>query len=246
MVEVGPGRGILTAELAKRGARVVAVEIDESLAISLDSRFDDEPNVTIINADARHVALDSLAPAGSPYKVVANLPYYAASPIIRRFLRSARRPESMVVMLQREVARTMVAAPGKMRLLSVMVQLHGQARIVASVPPGAFRPAPNVTSAIVRIDVYPRPAVAPEDEDRFLDLVKAGFSSPRKKIRNCLRQGLFVSTEAAEAILVRAGIDSNRRAETLAMGEWTQLFEAWREHPSADTSPSVNTALCSR
>ena len=245
MVEVGPGRGILTGELAKRGACVVAVEIDESLAGSLDNRFEDEPNVTIMNADARHVDLDSLVPAGSSYKVVANLPYYAASPLIRRFLRSVRRPESMVVMLQREVARTMVAVPDKMRLLSVMVQLHGQARIVADVPPRAFRPAPNVTSSIVRIDVYPRPAVTPEDEDQFLDLVKAGFSSPRKQIRNCLKQRLFDSADAVEALLDQAGIDPKRRAETLAMEEWTQLFGAWRQDLFVDASPSVYTGPCS-
>ena len=224
VVEVGPGKGVLTKALASRAGRVVAVELDPELAGSLSTAFRDDPDVNVVEADARDVAIDSLVDTGTPYKVVANLPYYAASPIVRRFLEESHSPGLMVFMVQREVARSMAASPGGMTLLSVMVQLYGEARIVGYAPPRAFRPAPKVTSAIVRVRVLPRPALDLDSTDRFIDLVKAGFSAPRKQIRNCLRQGLGVSAECAEAMLARAGIDPTRRPQTLSIPEWGRLY----------------------
>ena len=224
VVEVGPGRGVLTRALASRAGRVVAVELDPGLADSLSAAFRDNPTVEVVEADARDVPIGSLVEPGTPYKVVANLPYYAASPIVRRFLEASHSPALMVFMVQREVARSMTAAPGGMTLLSVMVQLYGEARIVGYAPPRAFRPAPKVTSAIVRVRVLPRPALELDSTDRFIDLVKAGFSAPRKQIRNCLRQGLGVSAECAEAMLERAGIDPTRRPQTLSIPEWGRLY----------------------
>ena len=138
VVEVGPGRGMLTRELAKRAGSVVAVELDGPLADRLADDFEDQPHVKIISADARDVDLDALLPPNTPYKMVANLPYYSASPIVRRFLDAPHKPLLMVVMVQREVARSMAAAPGKMSLLSVAIQLYGKPRIVSYVPPGRF------------------------------------------------------------------------------------------------------------
>ena len=245
VVEVGPGRGVLTRELAERAAGVVAVELDERLAASLASEFQDRPQVTVVAADAREMAIESLVPKGTSYKVVANLPYYAASPIVRRFLEAEHKPDLMVVMVQREVAQSMAAPPGKMTLLSVGVQLYGKPRIIAYVPPRAFRPAPKVTSAILRIDVYPAPAVDFDSEERFFELVRAGFSAPRKQIRNCLRQGLSLSAEAAETMLARAGIDSRRRAETLSLPEWGGLYEAFRHlsPTSGHVSPNAERGM---
>ena len=228
VVEIGPGRGILTKELAERAGRVVAVEVDEALASRLVQQFGDGSNVTIVAADARVVAIESLLPRSAPYKLVANLPYYAASPIVRRFLEAAQKPRLMIVMLQREVARNMTAAPGKMGLLSVAVQLYGLPRIVSYVPPRAFRPSPSVTSAIVRIDVYDKPALALDSEDGFFKLVRAGFSAPRKQIRNSLRQGLSDREGEVETKLAQAGIDPTRRAETLSLAEWGGLYEAFQ------------------
>ena len=119
----------------------------------------------------------------------------------------------MVVMVQREVARNMTAAPGDMSLLSVATQLYGKPRIVASVPPRAFRPAPKVTSAVVRIDVYEQPALALDSTDRFFTLARVGFSAPRKQIHNCLQQGLAISRADAEAMLSAAAIDPKRRPQ---------------------------------
>ena len=234
VLEIGPGKGTLTRELAKTAAQVIAVEIDESLAARLTEDFADTPNVRIIPGDAREIDIASLVPGDTSYKLVANLPYYAASPIVRRFLEATRKPLLMVVMVQREVAQNMAATPGKMTILSVATQLYGSARIVSAVPPRAFRPSPKVTSAIIRIDVYSEPALDVDSIEGFFTLVKAGFSSPRKQIHNCLKQGLAKDSEAVEEMLGRAGIDPRRRPQTLSMPEWGSLYQAFLLHCSHD------------
>ncbi|MCH7746079.1 MAG: ribosomal RNA small subunit methyltransferase A, partial [Chloroflexi bacterium] len=216
VLEIGPGRGFMTRELANRGAHIVAVEKDEELAAGLTTRFTDQPNVKIITADAREIDIKSLFPVGTSYKLVANLPYYAASPIIRRFLETTRKPQLMVVMVQKEVAQSMAADPGEMSILSVATQLYGNPRIVTYVPPKAFRPTPKIISAIVRIDVYTTLALTLDSTERFFRLVKAGFTARRKQMRNSLKQGLALSSEASESILAQAKIDPSRRAETSA------------------------------
>ena len=234
VVEVGPGRGSLTKPLAERAGRLVAVELDAHLADQLQEKNSDRPHVTVVKADARQVEIDSLVAPDEPYKVVANLPYYAASPIIRRFLEADHKPVLMVVTVQREVANEMAAAPGKMGLLSVATQLYGRPRIVSTVPPSAFRPAPKVTSAIVRIDIYEKPAVLFDSEERFFELVRAGFSAPRKQVHNCLRRGLDLSPETTHSMLSQAGIDPSRRAQTLSLAEWGELYEAYRVERPGD------------
>ena len=231
VVEVGPGRGFLTAALAERAGKVVGIELDHNLAERLAQRFDGSPNVAIVAADAREVHFDEFLEQGTAYKVVANLPYYAASPIVRRFLESSLKPAMMVVMLQREVAEEMAAKPGKMGLLSVATQLYGRPRIVCNVPPRAFRPAPKITSTVVRIDVYPRPAIRLDSVESFFHLVKAGFSARRKQIRNSLRLGLDLSPEDTTRLLNQAGIDPTRRPQTLGLEEWGTLYQAWAREP---------------
>ena len=226
VLEIGPGRGILTERLAESAGHVTAVELDDALAARLSARFADRPNVRIVAGDARTVDVGELLDTSAGYKLVANLPYYAATPIVRRFLEMGDGPSLMVVMVQREVARSMTAAPGGMSLLSVATQLYGRPRVVATVPPRAFRPAPKVTSAIVRIDVYECPALELSSEQDFFRLVRAGFSARRKQLRNALSQGLAVPAAEAEVLLGRAGIDPKRRAETLSMAEWGALYEA--------------------
>ena len=225
VLEIGPGRGILTERLAESAGSVVAVELDDVLAARLTDRFADRPNVRIVAGDARTVDVGELLDTTAGYKLVANLPYYAATPIVRRFLEMDGGPSLMVVMVQREVARSMAAAPGGMSLLSVATQLYGLPRIIASVPPRAFRPTPKVTSAIVRIDVYERPVLRLRSERDFFDLVRAGFSARRKQLRNALSQGLSLPPGEAERLLGRAGIDPKRRAETLDLAEWGSLYE---------------------
>ena len=226
VVEVGPGTGLLTKLLAETGARVIAVELDSHLAARLTHDLGSLPNVQIIHADAREWDADEV---DAPYKVVANLPYYAATPIVRRFLESHRPPSVMAVTVQREVAQSMTAAPGKMKLLSVGVQLYGSPRIAGYIRPGSFSPPPKVTSAIVRIDVHPRPALALDDTEGFFQVVRAGFSGPRKQLRNSLGRAFGLTGPQAEELLLEAGIDYSLRAEALSLEEWGCIYYAFRE-----------------
>jgi 16S rRNA (adenine1518-N6/adenine1519-N6)-dimethyltransferase len=228
VIEIGPGLGVLTRELASRVRRVLAVEVDEVLVATLKREFANLPNVTVLHADARNLDIESVLGEESKYKVVANLPYYAANPIIRRFLETTRKPDSLVVMLQREVAKVMVAVPGSMSLLSVAVQFYGSPSIVITVPPASFHPVPKVTSAVVHIRVYPRTELPFDDTEAFFRLVRAGFSAPRKQLRNSLAVGLGASSYESEEVLVKAGIDHRRRAETLSLDEWSALHMANR------------------
>ena len=233
VVEIGPGFGSLTERLADRALRVLAVELDPMLAALLRDRL--PSNVEVHEADARSVAAEELLGGCVDYKLVGNLPYYAAMPILRRFLEGPCRPSVAVVMLQLEVAKEVCAQPGEMSLVSVGVQLYGQPRIVRVIRPGAFRPPPKVTSAVVAIDVYPRPAEGMDDTKGFFHLVRAGFSAPRKQLRNSLAHGLAVPSSQAEHLLSQAAIDPKRRAETLSLADWAQLYNRWtsRRQPTA-------------
>ena len=226
-VEVGPGLGVLTRALAERAGRVVAVEMDAELAEAL--RADLPPTVRVVAGDAREADVCALVDGLTGYKLLGNLPYYAASPILRRFLESPCRPSLAVIMVQKEVALQMTAQPGDMSLLSVSVQLYGHPRIVRTVRPGAFYPRPKVTSAVVRIDVYPEPALGLEDVDAFFQVVRAGFSAPRKQLRNALSHGLAIGAQEASSHLTQAGIDPQRRAETVSLEEWSRLYRLIRD-----------------
>jgi len=230
-LEVGPGLGSLTAVLAERTARVVAVEIDRDLIAALLQRFSDTPNVTIIEADVlEHAAgeLLELASASAPYVVVANLPYNIAAAVLRHFLEGDVQPRRIVAMLQLEVAEAIVARPGEMSLLSVATQVYGETRMVMRVAPGAFNPPPAVESAVVRIDVAAEPRVdAPLDA--FFRIVRAGFGNPRKQLRNSLSFGLHVKQSVVDEVLAVAGIDATLRPQVLALEDWASITRSWIE-----------------
>src|SRR4051812_31963819 len=181
VIEVGPGLGVLTEELAGRldpeAGRLVAVELDDNLVPLLRERFAERPHVSLVHADVLEVTPADIA-GNHPYKVVANLPYYITSAVLRHFLEAEAKPDLMVVMVQREVAERMVARPPDMSLLSVAVQFYGKPKIMFRVPPGAFHPAPKIESAVVRIELYKpgEEAVNVEDEAGFFRVVRAGFS----------------------------------------------------------------------
>ena len=232
VMEIGPGLGVLTRELAGQAGRVVAIELDNKMADILRETLASFSNVTIINEDVLKIDPAALLREQFPpevsdslgYKVVANLPYYIASPVLRHFLEASVKPQVMVVMVQKEVAEEIVAQPGRMSLMSISVQLYGQPTIIGYVPARCFYPAPEVDSAILRIAVYPEPAVEIADKESFFTLVRAGFSAPRKQIANSLAQGLGVSKAEAVSLLVGANIVPQRRAETLTLEEWAQLW----------------------
>jgi 16S rRNA (adenine1518-N6/adenine1519-N6)-dimethyltransferase len=225
IVEVGPGLGVLTRELAQKAGRVIAIELDNKLAALLKQTLASFNNVTIINDDVLKIEPAALLTEHQMgYKVVANLPYYITSPVLRHFLEASAKPRVMILMVQKEVAEAIVAKPGEMSLLSVSVQFYGEPKIISYVPAECFYPAPKVDSAIVRIDLYPQPRVA-VDEGGFFALVRAGFTTPRKQLANSLAQGLGISKAEALSLLGAAGIVSQRRAETLTLEEWARLFK---------------------
>lgn len=224
VLEVGPGLGILTAELTQKAGRVIAVEIDSKLASILTGSMSGISNLNVVNADILDLEPGDIEGISRGYKVVANLPYYVASHILRRFLEASVKPHLMVVMVQKEVGESITAVPGNMSLLSVSVQVYGKASIVDYVPAAYFHPRPRVDSAIVRIDVYPEPAINTEDIDGFFNVVKAGFATPRKQLRNSLSLGLQLTTAETGEILEQAGISPQRRPQTLSLQEWASVY----------------------
>lgn len=220
VLEVGPGLGVLTRALAERARRVVAIEIDRGMVAALAETLADQANVEVAEGDALRVEPADLF--AGPYKLVANLPYYITSPLLRHFFEAARPPQRMVVMVQREVAERIVAAPGALSLLAVSVQFYGRPRIVGRVPASAFLPAPKVDSAIVAIDVLAKPAVAAAPGP-FFKVVSAGFAMPRKQLHNVLPQKIWMPPDAVGPALEAAGIDPMRRAQTLSLEEWARL-----------------------
>ena len=172
----------------------------------------------------------------SRYKVVANLPYYITSPVLRHFLEASVKPQIMVVMVQKEVAEAIAARPGQMSVLSISVQFYGEPRIISHVPARCFYPAPEVDSAILRVDLYPQPAVTVSDEGSFFELVRAGFTASRKQIGNSLAQGLSLSKEKILPLLAEAQIVPQRRAETLTLDEWARLWQVFSRGRHADCS----------
>jgi len=236
VVEVGPGLGVLTRELAREAGRVVSIELDEKLAHVLKETLASCDNVTIIDGDVLHIdpaaLLDEqrahfprVAASPSGYKVVANLPYYITAPVLRHFLEAPARPELIVVMVQKEVAEAIAAGPGKMSLMSVSVQFYGEPEVISYVPARCFYPVPEVDSAILRIKPYSHPAVAVTDRESFFRLVRAGFSASRKQLANSLGRGLALPKAEVLALLEEAGVDPRRRAETLSLDEWTRLWQ---------------------
>lgn len=224
VVEVGPGLGILTAELLHKAGRVIAVEVDSRLAAALQKNLSAFLKLAVVNADILEInPADLTSRQTKSYKVVANLPYYIAAPILRHFLEASLKPSLMVVMVQKEVAQSIVAQPGEMSILGISVQLYGKPTIVDYVPAHCFYPQPKVDSAIVRIEVYPEPAVPVKDIAGFFEIVKAGFSTPRKQIRNSLALGLQIAPADAVELLGKAKIAPQRRPETLSLEEWAKL-----------------------
>lgn len=220
VIEVGPGAGTLTYPLSRAARRVVAVELDREMVGLLSETLSACPNVTVVHSDILKLDLDAVL-GDEPYKVVANLPYYITSAVIRRFLDRARPPATMVLMVQHEVAQRILARPGDLSLLAVSVQFYAEPSQVLRLPAGAFYPAPNVDSAVIRLDAHAeRPAV---DLETFFRVAHAGFGQKRKTLRNSLAAGLDLTAAASEDLLARAGIDPQRRAQTLTIDEWVRL-----------------------
>lgn len=244
VLEIGPGPGTLTALLAAQAGHVVAVELDEQLIPILQRTLAGHANVTVVHGDILQLQPSDLVSRAlvSPctfqvsgqletrkakpetYKVVANLPYYITSAVLRHLLEAEPPPHLLVLTVQQEVAERICAAPPDMSLLAVSVQFYAEPELVQRIPAGAFYPRPKVDSGVVRLRRRPQPAVAVEDRGRFFEIVRAGFGQRRKQLRNALAHGLGQPAAEVAAALERAGIEPRRRAETLTLAEWGRVY----------------------
>ena len=225
VLEVGPGLGALTEKLAAGAGSVIAVELDDTLALKLAKKLGGCTNVRIVQADILNQDLEALV-GGASYKVVANIPYYITSPILRYFTRAANRPALMIIMMQEEVAREVTAPEGRMGFLAVSMRLFSNPEIIFTVPASSFYPVPRVDSAVVKFKMLPGPLPGIGDIDDFLEFLHCGFASPRKQLRNSLAIGLKSEAAEADTLLRRAGIDPVRRPGTLTLQEWSALYHA--------------------
>jgi 16S rRNA (adenine1518-N6/adenine1519-N6)-dimethyltransferase len=230
VLEVGPGTGMLTERLAPVAKKVIAVEIDGRLKPLLDIQFEPYSNVEVIYQDFLTTNIPALVGEGD-YVVVANVPYYITSAILRHLLESDHRPRRLVLTVQVEVAERLIATPDDMSVLAVSVQFYGSPRIVNRIKPAAFWPRPDVDSAVVLIDVYDQPPVDVPNEKIFFRVVRAGFGQKRKQLKNSLSSGLGFKSEIAGNLLEQAGIDPRRRAETLTLEEWAALTRVVAANP---------------
>ena len=234
VLEIGPGLGALTHHLAERAGRVVAVELDQRLIPILRAEFANQTHVSFVHGDILELSPAELvraqlpdqpgsSSAAVPYKIVANLPYYITSAVLKYILESHPPPTLAVLLVQQEVAQRMVAQPGAMSLLAVSVQFYARPRALHRIPAGAFLPRPKVDSRVVRLEVRPQPAVPDVDHAKFFNIVRAGFGQRRKQLRNSLSAGLSCSKEEADLWLTSSGIEPRRRAQTLSLQEWGRL-----------------------
>jgi len=232
IVEIGPGRGALTGGLVDSGARVIAIELDSDLVPALNQRFASNENFSLIQADAMEVDICGLVGPGSSVRVVANLPYYISTPILQRLIAQRSCINEMTLMLQREVVDRLTAPPGgrEYGYLTVLAGLYCRTERIFDVPPGAFRPAPKVHSSVIRLSVLDHPSAEIRDADFFLEVASSIFGQRRKTVLNNLRASRnrlgLPRAESASLALESAGIDPQRRAETLSIAEIAALADA--------------------
>jgi 16S rRNA (adenine1518-N6/adenine1519-N6)-dimethyltransferase len=222
ILEIGPGLGNLTRHLALAAHSVTAVELDKNLFPALETVVAPYKNVHLVQGDILRLNPANLMKSPD-YLVVANIPYYITSAVLRHLLESGGHPRRLVLTIQEEVAERICAKPGKMSILSLSVQVYGTPNIVTYIPAEAFFPAPKVDSAVLHMEILPEPFIPSPLLDTFFTLIKAGFSQKRKTLRNSLSGGLGIASAEVEKNLAAAGIDPMRRAETLSLEEWEKL-----------------------
>ena len=234
VLEIGPGAGVMTRLLARRAAKVLAVEVDKNLLPVLEDVLEGEANVRVVHADFMKADLPALvgeAFGDAPYRVVANLPYYITADILLKLVLSPRKPESIAIMVQREAAERILAEPGTKPwcALAATIRYFGDARVLTEVPPEAFDPPPHVVSCFMRIDLHREKPVRPRDERTFLRLVNAAFAMRRKTLVNNLKAGFGLSAQEATALLEDAGEDARVRGEALSLEALCRVSDALTE-----------------
>ena len=224
VLEIGPGLGAITQEIAPKVKRVIAIEKDRKMCEIMKETLRDFKNIEIINQDVLENLSSSkeLSLSSGKVKIVGNLPFYLTAPIIRKFLEIKNQPQEMVFMIQKEVAQRICAKPPKMSILAVSVQFYAKPKIVSYLPKNSFWPQPKVDSAIIKISSIKYQALS-INKDLFFQIVRAGFSSPRKQLINNLAKGLKMNKEKIEQWLLENGIKPEQRAETLKVQDWISL-----------------------
>ena len=236
VLEVGPGIGVLTRELARRAARVVAVEVDNRLPPLLAETLAGYDNVEIVMQDILKVDIAALIRekfAGMPVAVCANLPYYITSPILMRLLEEKLPIRQITVMVQKEAAERICAAPGTRQAgaISYSVAYYAKPQVLFSVQPGSFYPPPKVTSAVIRLEVHPEPPVPVPDEAAYFRLVRAAFGQRRKTAANAISAGLGLPKAQVTAAMEQAGLPATARPEQLTLEQFAALSRALAQQP---------------
>ena len=231
VLEIGPGIGVLTKELAQRAAKVVSIEVDERLPPLLAETMAGVENFKLVLQDVLKVDLRALIEEefpGMPVAVCANLPYYITSPIVMKLLGDRLPIESLTVMVQKEAADRLAAAPGTRAssAISCAVSYYATSKMMFTAAPGSFYPAPKVTSAVVRMEIRPQPAVQVEDEEGYFALVRAAFGQRRKTAANAIASGLGMPKDAVTAAIEAAGFDARIRPEALTLEDFAKIQQA--------------------
>lgn len=220
VLEVGPGLGTLTQKLVATGADIVAVEADKDLLPRLGSMFQGKANFELINDDILKFDLSKL---NNDYKVVANIPYYLTSNLLRTLLESNNPPSTMVLLVQKEVAQRIMAKPGQMSVLAFSVQYYAKPEYIMDVKKELFDPVPKVDSAVIKISRGQKPAFE-ADIKKLFRLVKAGFGEKRKMLRNSISGGLGIETSLVENLLKDCKLKPTARAQELSLKDWQGLY----------------------
>jgi 16S rRNA (adenine1518-N6/adenine1519-N6)-dimethyltransferase len=229
VIEIGPGHGTLTELLAQKCKKVIAIELDDRLIPILTEKFKINNKVEIVHEDILKINLpefisNKLAKPKAGYKVVANLPYYITSPIIRLFLETEYPPKEMILMVQKEVAERICAQAGKMSILAVSVQYYAQPEYLFTVPNESFEPMPKVESALIKISNI-KSQISNQERKNFFRIVRAGFSAKRKTLVNNLSNGLLIDKKEIEEKLISIGFSKNTRAQELGVEDWNKLIK---------------------
>lgn len=224
VLEIGPGLGALTEHLIKQAAKVIAVELDEKLVAELPRRIK-SPNLVIVHQDILQFNFNQLP---TQYKVVANIPYYLTSNLIRTLSEAKNPPQIAAILVQKEVAGRLAADPGDLSVLGITAQYYWQVELGRVVEAELFNPKPKVDSQVVILRQRHQPLFSDVDTKQFFRLVRAGFSQKRKTLVNSLSGGLAVSKDTAASMLTKAGISPSNRAQTLSLEDWYRLYQAQR------------------
>ncbi len=225
ILEIGPGEGVLTEELCGAAKQVIAIELDTKLRDALEERFKDQKNIDLIFEDILKINLPELLTERkvSHYKIIANIPYYITSKIIRLFLETTHQPDELILMIQKEVAQRIVAPKGKMSILSVSVQYYAEVEILFDVAKDNFNPPPKVDSSVIKIYNIKKSNLA--QDKKFFKIVRAGFCARRKTLINNLSNSFHIDKKDVEKILLQINLTSNVRAQELSIDDWGKLSD---------------------